>query len=403
MTSNVTGVIDSVVEAERIKVLKRYEILDTPPDGTFDHLTKMAAELLQVPIAIVSLVDTDRIWFKSKYGLEVDEIGRDPGLCASAILSDDFYEVTDARNDVRTLANPLVASDFGLQFYSAVPLKTREGFNLGTFCIIDKKPRALNDFQKKILYNLAQLVIQQMELRLEVRTAIKHQYEVLNVTAHDLKNPLSLMPLLADMIIQNKDNPAAIEKIAKQIKTAGKRMTRTIDDLLTAARENTGKVQLRLNSINLSKIVKGVVSSNRALARRKDQEIKTSLPAECIIYGDHRRITEIIDNLINNAIKFSDYEKDIYVSLKIKRKMAVLEVNDNGPGLTKDDQKNLFRKFTSLSAKPTGGEISTGLGLSIVKQLVEAHKGKIHAKSDGPGKGTTFIVELPVSEDSPDE
>src|SRR5690606_1867042 len=271
MTSNVTGVIDSVVEAERIKVLKRYEILDTPPDGTFDHLTKMAAELLQVPIAIVSLVDTDRIWFKSKYGLEVDEIGRDPGLCASAILSDDFYEVTDARNDVRTLANPLVASDFGLQFYSAVPLKTREGFNLGTFCIIDKKPRALNDFQKKILYNLAQLVIQQMELRLEVRTAIKHQYEVLNVTAHDLKNPLSLMPLLADMIIQNKDNPAAIEKIAKQIKTAGKRMTRTIDDLLTAARENTGKVQLRLNSINLSKIVKGVVSSNRALARRKDQ------------------------------------------------------------------------------------------------------------------------------------
>src|SRR5690606_5480258 len=186
------------------------------------------------------------------------------------------------------------------------------------------------------------------------------QYEVLNVTAHDLKNPLSLMPLLADMIIQNKDNPAAIEKIAKQIKTAGKRMTRTIDDLLTAARENTVKVQLRLTSINLSKIVKGVVSSNRALARRKDQEIKTSLPAECIIYGDHRRITEIIDNLINNAIKFSDYEKDIYVSLKIKRKMAVLEVNDNGPGLTKDDQKNLFRKFTSLSAKPTGGEISTG-------------------------------------------
>ncbi len=394
------GEIYSSEEAERIKVLKKYQILDTPPDGTFDHLTKMAAELLDVPIAIVSLVDTDRIWFKSKFGLEIDEIGRDPGLCASAILSDGLYEVTDARKDVRTLANPLVAGDFGLQFYSAVPLKTREGYNLGTFCVIDKKPRVLKEFQKKILFNLAQLVIQQMEIRLEVRTAIKHQYEVLNVAAHDLKNPLSMMPLLAEMIIQNKDNPSAIEDIAKQIKAAGKRMTNTIDELLTAAREDTGKVQLRLNSINFSKIVKGVVASNRALARRKDQVINTSIPAECIIYGDHRRITEIIDNLVNNAIKFSGYGKDIYITLKKREKMAVLEIKDNGPGLTKDDSKNLFRKFTSLSAKPTGGEVSTGLGLSIVKQFVDAHKGKIHAQSEGPGKGTTFTVELPISEDS---
>lgn len=84
-------------EAERIKVLRKYEILDTPPDGSFDHLTKMAAELLEMPIAIITLVDTDRIWFKSKVGLDVQEIERKPGLCASAILSDDLYLVKDAK------------------------------------------------------------------------------------------------------------------------------------------------------------------------------------------------------------------------------------------------------------------------------------------------------------------
>ncbi len=116
--------------------MKKYDILDTPPDGSFDRITKLAAKLLDVPIAIVTLVDTDRIWFKSRYGLDVQQIGRDPGLCASAILSDDFYEVNNALIDPRTLSNPLVASEFGLRFYAAVPLKVRDGHNLGTLCVI---------------------------------------------------------------------------------------------------------------------------------------------------------------------------------------------------------------------------------------------------------------------------
>lgn len=388
------------IEAERIEVLKKYEILDTPPDGSFDHLTQMAAELLDVPIAIVSLVDTDRIWFKSKYGLdEVHEIGRDSGLCASAILSPDFYEVRNAKNDPRTLANPLVAGEFGLQFYAAVPLTTKEGSNLGTFCVIDKKPRELDAFQQKILGNLGQLVMHQMELRLEARQAVKHQYEILNITAHDLKNPLAIMPLLADLIIHNKNNPNAIEDIAQQIKDAGQRMNQTIDDLLESAREKTGKIQLRLKSLDLSKLVKGVVASNLALAKRKDQTLKVDLSSKCLVYGDHGRITEIVDNLINNAIKYSPHGRDINISLNIHGDMAVLEIKDYGPGLTGDDKKNLFRKFTSLSAQPTGNENSTGLGLSIAKQLVDAHQGNIYAESEGKGKGSSFFVELPLSID----
>src|SRR5687767_9179452 len=123
-------------EADRLAALRRYDILDTPPDGAFDRITALAARLFDVPIAIVSVVDTDRIWFKSARGLpDVAEIERAPGLCASAILQDQPWVVTDAANDPRTLANPLVAGAFGLRFYVGVPLTTSDGHNLGTLCV----------------------------------------------------------------------------------------------------------------------------------------------------------------------------------------------------------------------------------------------------------------------------
>jgi GAF domain-containing protein len=154
------------VEKARIKALYKYNILDTPPDGSFDKMTQLAAKIFNVPISIISLVDTDRIWFKSKFGVDVNQIGRDPGLCASAILTDDIYIVEDARNDPRTLTNPLVAGDFGLQFYAAAPLQTQEGYNLGTFCIIDKQKRYFNTEQQETLKLLSEVVMESLELRL---------------------------------------------------------------------------------------------------------------------------------------------------------------------------------------------------------------------------------------------
>lgn len=159
-------------EEKRIEELKRYNILDTPPDGSFDRITRLAATLFDVPIAIISLVDTDRIWFKSAYGLGVNQINRDPGLCASAILSNDVYMVDNAVNDPRTLANPLVAGEFGLRFYAAAPLQTEGQHNLGTLCIIDKTPRTMTEKEQKILKELSEIVMDEMELRLALRNTV---------------------------------------------------------------------------------------------------------------------------------------------------------------------------------------------------------------------------------------
>src|SRR5215210_8838919 len=153
-------------EQARLEAVRRYGILDTPPDGAFDRITRIAAAILDVPISILSIVDHDRIWFKSTQGFDgVEQIGRDPGLCASAILSDTTWVVNDAKVDPRTLANPLVAGGFGLQFYAGSALRTHDGYKLGTLCVIDRNPRELTDEQARMLDDLAAVVVDELELR----------------------------------------------------------------------------------------------------------------------------------------------------------------------------------------------------------------------------------------------
>lgn len=201
-------------EERRLAAVRRYEILDTPPDGSFDNLAALAAKLFDAPIGIVSIVDTDRIWFKAHHGVDVDEIGRDPGLCASAITTDDAWVVTDAAADPRTLANPLVAGEFGLRFYVGHPLTTRDGYNLGTICVIDREPREVTEEQTGVLRDLAGLVVQQLELRLEARELVRAYETRLNDVehlAHALQRSLlpPRMPLVPYINIAASYNPAS--------------------------------------------------------------------------------------------------------------------------------------------------------------------------------------------------
>ena len=159
-------------EAGRLAAVRRYGILDTPPDGAFDRIASLAAHLLGTPMAIVSVVDADRIWFKSHHGLEVDEVSRDPGLCASAILNDKPWIIEDAAIDPRALSNPLVAGRFGLRAYAGAQLRTQDGYNLGTLCVLDKTPRSFSSAQVGVLEALADVIVRELEVRLAARRAV---------------------------------------------------------------------------------------------------------------------------------------------------------------------------------------------------------------------------------------
>src|SRR5271155_3373345 len=152
-------------EAERLNALRRYQILDTPPEPAFDRIAEMAANFFHVPMASVSLVDEDRVWFKSRVGINVPQTARDAGLCSSAMLSQGVYHLSDAADDQRALRHSFVA-DLGIRFYAAAPLRNHEGFSLGTVWVLDQKPRELASSEAEMLRMLAALAMNQMELRL---------------------------------------------------------------------------------------------------------------------------------------------------------------------------------------------------------------------------------------------
>ncbi len=152
-------------EAERLNALRRYQILDTPPEPAFDRIAEMAANFFHVPMAGVSLVDEDRVWFKSRLGIEASETARDAGLCSTAMLSQGVFHLRDATHDERATAHSLV-HDLGIRFYAGAPLRTEQGQNLGTVWVIDQKPRELASGEAEMLRALAALAMNQMELRL---------------------------------------------------------------------------------------------------------------------------------------------------------------------------------------------------------------------------------------------
>jgi diguanylate cyclase (GGDEF)-like protein len=187
--------LDTTVEFERLNALRRYAILDTPPEGVFDRITALAAEMLEVPVAVVSLVDNNRIWYKSVHGpLPEREMRRLPGLCGAAVAHDGIYLVENARSDPRTQEHPLVTGGFGLDFYVGVPLRTHDGHMLGLLACMDSRPRGLAPRELRLLETLAAIVMDEIELRRSA-SQISRLSEALAETCDELERRASFDPL----------------------------------------------------------------------------------------------------------------------------------------------------------------------------------------------------------------
>lgn len=154
-------------EAQRLKALEGYKIMDTSVEEVFDNFTYLASQLCETPVALISLLDENRQWFKSKIGIDVIEMPRNISFCGHAISHAGIFEIPNALEDERFHDNPLVTEDFGLRFYAGMPLTTHDGYNLGTLCVIDKVPRRLTEQQRTSLQILAKQVVSQIEARLQ--------------------------------------------------------------------------------------------------------------------------------------------------------------------------------------------------------------------------------------------
>jgi len=342
---------------------------------------------------MISLVDKQSIWFKSSVGVNIPRIERTAGLCASAILSDDLYIVEDGLADERTMNNPLVQS--GLRFYAAAPLKVKNGYRLGTLCLIDRRQRTLTDEQKEILKQLAAIIVDEMEMRLEANNANTKQNQVLSVAAHELKNSLATISAYAELLRETNQH-LTVDQISNHLTRTVQRMNNLIQEMFDLTRLQTESIRLSKSHFDIAPIIGRVAARNTVLAMAKQQKLFLDVASNIMIHADEARIEEIADNLINNAIKYSPPGAAISVKLQSDNKTAVFEVEDEGPGFTEDDKQKIFMPFSKLSARPTGGETSTGIGLCVVKMLVDAHGGLVDVNNNEERKGAKFTVTIPV-------
>jgi len=228
----------------------------------------------------------------------------------------------------------------------------------------------------------------------ELLQANRMQDEMQRIAVHDLKNPLQTIMGAADLIKRQGRGPQGSDMLAEKISLASHRMLSLINEMLEISRFERGDITLELQPVDIGELIVLAADGFADHMQRKDQRLDLDLEPGCMVMGDLEWLKEIFDNLISNAVKFSPFRTVVSISARRREKTVRISIHDQGPGLTPDDMGKLFGKFQRLSAKPTGGESSTGLGLSITEQLIRKHHGRIWAESV-PGRGCTFYVELP--------
>jgi signal transduction histidine kinase len=232
--------------------------------------------------------------------------------------------------------------------------------------------------------------------------------EFLGIAAHDLKNPLSTIRSMAQLIVKRKEVEVSEEELddmSHQIETFSNFMFEIITNLLDVNKIENGKLTLQMMPVELLMSLDNVVSRYQLAAKKKNITLNFETTAENPhIYGDPTLTIQVLDNIVSNAVKYSPHDKQVWVRLKedTANKRVSVEVQDEGPGFSEEDKKKLFGKFARLSAKPTGGEHSTGLGLSIVKRSAEAMGANIRCESE-LGKGAMFVIDFPDASTAPSE
>jgi signal transduction histidine kinase len=235
-------------------------------------------------------------------------------------------------------------------------------------------------------------------LRLQRANGFKN--EILGTVAHDLKNPLGVILGRTEMLVELIGTTSSRDTVTSQvdhIRDATRRLITMVDHLISDAMADAFDITIRREPVDVAALIAEVSEANRPSAVNKQQTISVSAPTGRVTMCDQDRMREAIDNLVSNAIKYSPVGGRITLLVDYDAEHTVIRVTDEGAGLSPEDLGRLFGRFQRLSAKPTAGESSTGLGLSIVKRIVDMHDGQISADSGGPGQGSTFTIILPTT------
>ena len=392
-------------EQERLKELRRLNILDSEQEKDFDELVELASIICGVPISLVTLIDADRQWFKSKKGLEADSTHRDVSFCGHAILEDDIFIIENAVADKRFYDNPFVTEDPHIRFYAGMPIKSENGFNLGTLCVIDSKPKKLSETQIKALKILGGQASKLIELRdkkmklestnekLESLNQLNTQ--ITSIISHDLKGPINSMRAYLNSNYIDANKPEDLAQLFPLIKNNLNSLNELVENLLEWSRSTN---DVNMTEVNLKEIVLEVCNLFEGNALEKNIALKCGISENMKVIADLAMLRFIIRNLMNNAIKFTENGK-VEVDIEVKKDNHVqVKIIDTGIGISQELLKRINLKNKKVSTKGTRNEKGTGLGLQLVREFLSIHKTELNIESE-ENKGSTFSFELPLFSD----
>jgi two-component system, NtrC family, sensor kinase len=442
-------------EVDRLQALQRYEILDTPEEGGFDDLTALAANICGTPVALISLIDEHRQWFKSRHGLDAIETPRSMAFCAHAICEpDQVMVVPDAREDARFADNPLVTSAPDVRFYAGTPLVTSDGYALGTLCAIDQFPRHLTPAQLAALQALGRQVISQLELRRNLahvraqNQALATAFEQIRQTQVQLIQSERLAGLghLTAGLAHEVNNPITfIHSNLEHVQTHAQSLVETIEIYQQTERPFDPATIVKLQNLDLEFVqddlpklvasmrsgttrIQKIVDSLRGFARLDESDRKavnlhegltqtleilqhrlvadathpaiqviypvTDLPlVDCYASQMNQVFLSLMSNAIDALRSHGTAQPTLWIRTQVSRPGYVrIDIADNGPGIPAAIQDQIFDPFFTTKEVGKG----TGLGLSISYQIItEQHKGTLKVTS-AIDQGTEFTIEIPV-------
>jgi signal transduction histidine kinase len=369
------------------------ELLDTPHESEFDDIVKLASEICNMPISLITLVDTNRQWFKAKVGLDADETSRDISFCGHAILQDQLFEVQDARDDKRFFDNPLVTEDPSIRFYAGFPLITNSGNRLGTLCVIDRVPRKLTDAQVFALTVLSRNVIKIAELRLK-NIRLNHLTEthkkMISILAHDVRSP---MVSIKSIIDYKREGMFSEEEAEGMMDIALEQLDNTlqmVDDVVDWGQSQLKYYDVQKEIVQLREVIDTIFGYEALKSRLKNNELINNI-GDIQLFTDKNAITFIIRNLVSNANKFTE-NGSISLSATKRPNQIDIFIEDTGAGMPPQVAARLFTNAT-VSTAGTKNEKGNGLGLLMVNEYIEKLQGSIKVESE-LGKGSRFIIKL---------
>jgi len=402
-------------EPARLEALAAHALLDTPPEEAFDALTQLASRLCGTPMALVSLVDEARQWFKSRVGLEEPETTRDVAFCAHAILQDEVLVVRDTHRDERFHDNPLVTGEPGVRFYAGTPLKSLSGHTLGTLCVLDRVPRELTAEQTQALHVLGRQVEAQLQLRLRVKELERREAEsraqrealsrlkrqkdgLLQLVVKDLQLPLSAIHSHAAQVQSRGYLPEDVRGAARDIREGTESVQRLVANLLEASQEDAPMVT-RVSEFDvttlLSEVARDFALRTQGTPRQFSHEARVSQP---LITADRDMLRRAVGSLLDNAFRFTALSGGLVALEASQPEPGLLEVRvrDEGPCIPAAARPHVFEPHPP-EALPTlsGARASNSPGLALCRRVVEAHGGWIWVEDNLP-RGTTFCLRLPL-------